>query len=91
MSLTSDQAMNLINEFCIKSNVPFENILSFINIKKGGVRIQEKELGDIIRNDNLFREFEKYNQKLEALEELSRLGQELQPEDYEINNHGSRS
>ena len=86
MALTNDEAMVLIKEFCCKRGAPLDVVMEYIEKVQGGIYFREKTISEIVKNEKLIDEFQRWNYKKrqEVLEELTALSQELQPEDYEI-------
>lgn len=91
MSLTTKEALLLIESFCISANYPLESVLEFIK-QEGKPNLMFERGSDMIRYNDLSNKARKFleEDRENSLQEIDALGQEVSPEDYELWFNGNK-
>lgn len=84
MTVTTKEALKLIENFCIGANYPLESVLEFIK-KEGAPNLMFEKGADMIRYNEISNKARKFleEDREKTLQEITLLGQEMSPEDYE--------
>ena len=89
--MTPKEALMLIENFCIGANYPLESVLEFIK-QEGQPNLMFEKGSDMIKYNDLSNKARKFleEDREKALQEIAVLGQEMQPEDYELWFNGNK-